>query len=222
MSPHPGDAPRVLLVHDGLVAVHKPSGLRVHRADDDGVPDLGSWLEANQPGLRPCHRLDLQTSGIVLCAATREARAEVGRWLQEGKVQKRYEALVYGVTPRKGRIAHPLQDARRRRPLRAVTRYRRLEWFERFTHLEVFPETGRKHQIRRHLHDKGFPVVGDGRYKAVPFRKVPAFPGRLWLHAAGLVLPDGTTVADPLPPELLTHLEVLRRPPPEPAPAGGD
>ena len=204
------DQPRVLLVHDGLIAVHKPSGLRTHQADDDGQPDLVGWLAQVDPALRPMHRLDLETSGVVLCAASPAKRAQVSRWFSEGAVEKHYLALVHGITPRKSRVALPLADARRGRELRAVTLYRRLEWLDRFTLLEVHPETGRKHQIRRHLQAKGHAVVGDRRYKQEPFRKVPAFPGRLWLHAARLVLPDGTLIEDPLPPELEAHLVVLR------------
>jgi len=71
-------------------------------------------------------------------------------------------------------------------------------------------ETGRTHQIRVHLAAIGHPVVGDTRYGPPRFRPVPAFPGRLWLHAHRVRLPDGWEVLSPLPASLEAHLEVLR------------
>lgn len=206
--------PSILGTVDGIWAVSKPSGLRVHPANDDGAPDLIAWLASQPelpPGLVPVHRLDAQTSGIVLCAATPERRREVSQWFADGLVGKGYLALVYGIARRKGVVQRPLQDARRKRPLKARTRYRRRELLGRFSLLEAWPETGRKHQIRRHLHGIGHPIVGDERYRPRRKLSVPAFPGRLWLHAAQLVLPDGTTVTAPLPEALLSHLDTLRQ-----------
>ena len=107
-----------------------------------------------------------------------------------------------------GIIRRPLSYGRgRTQP--AVTRYRCLAVHGRFSYLEVRPETGRKHQIRRHLHGIGHPLVGDTRYRPRRFRAVPGFPGRIWLHALRLELPDGRHFEAPLPPELSAHLEVL-------------
>lgn len=206
--------PSIIGSIDGLWAVSKPAGVRVHPADDDGVPDLIAWLAA-QPelpsGLVPVHRLDAQTSGVVLCAASPARRREASQWFADGRVSKAYLTLVYGNTRKNGVIQRPLQDARRKRQLKARTRYRRRELLGRLSLLEVWPETGRKHQIRRHLHGIGHPIVGDDRYRPRRKQSVPAFPGRLWLHAALLVLPDGTTVTAPLPEALLDHLDALRQ-----------
>lgn len=206
------DQPHVLGAHQGVLAVHKPAGLRIHPADDDGQPDLCGWLDA-QPGMpegtRPAHRLDLEASGVVLCAADPAIRREVAGWFARGEIDKTYIALVHGRTHKKGIIRRRLADARRGKPLEAVTRYKRLDWLGAFTLLEVRPATGRKHQIRRHLHGLGHPIVGDDRYKPKRFRPVPAFPGRLWLHALGLMLPDEHIFQSPLPPELEAHLAVL-------------
>ncbi len=206
------DGPRVIATHDGIVAVHKPAWMLVHPAGVPDRPDLCTWLDTQDDlpsGCRPVHRLDAQASGVVLCAADATVRAEVAGWLARGEIDKSYVALVHGRTHRKGIIRRPLADARRGRPLPAVTRYRRLEWLGAFTLLEVRPATGRKHQIRRHLHGLGHPLVGDDRYRPRRFRPVPAFPGRLWLHAIGIMLPDETIFSDPLPPELEAHLEAL-------------
>lgn len=205
--------PSLIETHGPLWALHKPSGLRIHPANDDGVPDLVSWL-AGQPdlpaGLLPIHRLDAQTSGVVLCAADPAVRRDASAWFAEGQVHKSYLALVFGRARKKGIIRRPLQDARRGRPLEAVTRYRLWEAFKGLSLVEARPETGRKHQIRRHLHGIGHPIVGDDRYRPRRFRAVPNYPGRLWLHAAALTLPDGHTITAPLPPELMEHLDSLR------------
>lgn len=208
------DQPRLLDEHEGIVAAHKPAHMPVHRAREDGPLDLGSWL-SQQPGpaaeLVPIHRLDAQTSGVVLCAADPAVRARVSAWFAAGEVDKLYVALVHGRTHRKGNIRRPLADARRGRPLQALTRYKRLDWLGPFTLLEARPATGRKHQVRRHLHGIGHPVVGDERYRPRRFRAVPAFPGRLWLHALGLMLPDETIFQAPLPAELEAHLAHLEQ-----------
>lgn len=203
--------PTVLLKTDDLLAVGKPCGWVVHPVGTD-APDLLTWAGTQGLGrLRPAHRLDLDTSGVVLFGRTRERTAELGGQFTAGTVVKTYLALVYDVPPPAGVLDAPLADARRGRPLEAITRYETVEVLGRFTLLRLTPETGRKHQLRRHLHDFGFPIVGDPEYRVRPFRKVPAFPGRLWLHAARIALPDGTVVEAPLPAELEAHLEVLRR-----------
>lgn len=210
------DRPHVIARLDALFAVHKPSGYRVHPAGPSDEPDLVAWLDAESelpPETRPIHRLDAMASGLVLCSADPEVRAQVSGWLARDEAHRVYLALVHGRTHKKGVIRRPLQDARRGRPLPAVTRYRCLDWIGAFTLLEVQIETGRRHQIRRHLQSLGHPVVGDDRYPGQRFRAVPAFPGRLWLHALGMSLPDGTTLEDPLPAELeahLAHMEEVR------------
>jgi 23S rRNA-/tRNA-specific pseudouridylate synthase len=196
-----------------LYAVHKPAGWRVHPADPDGTDDLVTWLARQPtlpPGTAPVHRVDADASGLVLCAGSPEARRTASAWFAGTELQKVYLALVHGRTHKKGVIHRPLQDGRRGRPLTATTRYKRLEWIGAFTLLAVSIETGRKHQIRRHLQSIGHALVGDTRYPPPRFRPVPGFLPRLWLHARALVLPDGTSIEDPLPDELLKQLELLR------------
>ena len=199
-------------VQGALVVVNKPAGVATHRADGRH-PDVVTLLRAAAPELglvAPAHRIDLETSGVLLLSADPAERAALGRMFTEGAVHKRYLALVHGAMNRKGIVRRPLDDGRRGRPLEAVTRYRALERLGGFTLVAVRPEHGRKHQIRRHLQMIGNPIVGDARYGPRRFVPVPAFPNRLWLHAESLELPDGRRFEVPLAPELQAHLEVLR------------
>lgn len=202
-----------VIAQDGsLYAINKPAGLRVHRAGDDGADDLMAALaRAGLPaGIAPIHRLDAPVSGVVLCSADPEVRAQVSGWLAGHEVGKVYLALVLGRTRNKGIIRRALADGRRGRPLDAVTRWRCLERLGPVSLLEVRPETGRKHQIRKHLQGIGHGIVGDELYRPKQFRAVPGFPGRLWLHAARIEAPDGRVWSAPLPGELVDHLALLR------------
>ncbi|MCA9515878.1 MAG: RluA family pseudouridine synthase [Myxococcales bacterium] len=206
-------APAVLAVDGALWALAKPSGLVVHRTNDPDRDDLLSWCvrEAGAPtSLCAVHRLDAETSGVVLCAADARLAAELGALFAAHAVRKTYLALVVGRPHQRGTIDRALPDARRGEALPAVTRYATEERLGGFTLLRVEPETGRKHQIRRHLHGVGHPLVGDTRYRPRRFRPVPGFPGRLWLHALRVALPDGRAFEAPLPGELAAHLAVLR------------
>ena len=201
--------PTVLTRGRGWVALDKPSGWLVHSAGTD-APDLGTWLrQAGMSDHQPAHRIDGGTSGVVLFA-TPMGMAPLAKAFSEGSIDKTYLALVFGHTRPKGRIKRALADGRRGRPLDAATRYRTLELLTRCALLEVSPETGRKHQIRRHLQGIGHAIVGDERYGQRGRPTVPKFPGRLWLHAARLVLPDQTVIEAALPPELDAHLAALR------------
>ena len=215
--------PEVVAVVGGIVVVNKPAGVRTDGSDRPGVPDLPSWLDHHPdlpPGTRPAHRLDLQASGLVLCAAAPALRAAIGNALAEGEIEKTYLTLVHGHTRKKGTIRRPLQDNRRKRALPAVTRYRTLEVLHKVSLLAVRIETGRKHQIRRHLEGIGHPIVGDTRYRGRHKRGLRGAPDRIWLHARALVLPahltgdEETVLEAPLAPELLAHLEALRAPAP--------
>ncbi len=204
--------PTLVAATERYVAVNKPSGWLVHPAGTD-APDLLAWLGSivHQHGfatLAPVHRLDLGTSGLTLFAPPDHA-PQLAQLFADGAVDKHYDALVFGRPRNKGIVRRPLQDARRDGPIEAITRYRTRERFRKCAWLHVRPETGRKHQIRRHLQGIGHAVVGDTRYRPRGRPTVPAFPGRLWLHASRLDLPDATLEA-PLPPALSGHLETLR------------
>lgn len=203
--------PRILSSSGTLLALFKPSGMLVHStAGDDS--DLMHWLVEREAlvDVAPCHRLDKSTSGVVLCSVNPTERGEIGQMFADGAVEKRYLTLVYGVPNKKGTIKRSLKDGRRRKTVEAITHYRRLEQLGGFSFLEVLPKTGRKHQIRRHLQGIGHPIVGDTRYGPRRFRRVPGYPGRMWLHAASLHLSDGRSFESQLPVELEDHLELLR------------
>jgi 23S rRNA-/tRNA-specific pseudouridylate synthase len=196
---------------DHFYAFFKPAGWLTHGAGTD-APDLVTWILAQSGlprNLRPVHRLDVDTSGVVLCA-THRGRAEACGWFADRKAHKTYLALVAGRARSKGVIRHALREGKGTIP--AETRYITAERLGGFTLVEVSPITGRKHQIRRHLASVGLPVVGDTRHRG-SFRPVPAFPGRLWLHATVLRVPFGEgdrEIRSPVPPELEATLVALR------------
>jgi RluA family pseudouridine synthase len=152
-------------------------------------------------GLHPVHRLDRDTSGLVLLAGSREVFRQLSHQFETRQVKKRYVALVHGEVPEPagqwGMWDQPLSpDAGgRQRPegsgrrVESRTAYRVLRRSPHFSLIECEPLTGRKHQIRRHAKLYGHPVVGDRRYgtsRALAYLKRHCGFGRLALHATGL------------------------------------
>jgi len=164
----------------------------------------------------PVHRLDRGTSGALLFTLS----SEVARALQEsfmaGRVEKRYLALVRGITPEEGIIDSPVPRspkstrAAQGERVPATTEFRRLGTFERYSLVEAIPKTGRPHQIRRHLKHITHPLVGDVRYgKGEHNRLFRERFGlhRLALHAWRLTLPhpvsgEPLVITAPLPEDL--------------------
>lgn len=153
---------------------------------------LGQWVY-------PVHRLDRGTSGALLFALSSEVAAACQRSFQAGLVDKRYLALTRGAPrPREGTLDHPLpsraEGGGERVPAR--TRYRVAEVVGRYALVEAWPETGRLHQIRRHLKHLSCPLIGDVKYgKGEHNRRWRSDYGlhRLGLHAAELRLPHPVT-----------------------------
>ncbi len=212
MSALPSPALPLLHLDADLAAIDKPAGLLVHRSTLDAHEAVNALdLLQAQLGERlwPLHRLDKGTSGVLLFARNAEAARYWGLAFQEGRIHKRYLALVRGWPPEAGEIDHPLaRDPERPSAgqplLDACTRYRRLaclEWpftvdgrhpSSRYALVEAEPLTGRRHQIRRHFKHIAHPLVGDSTHgKGAHNRAVAAWLGvaRLWLHAAGVELP---------------------------------
>jgi len=183
------DTPEILHRDDTWMALSKPSGWLVHPSAE-GQPHLPGWLaDQGLAGWHPVHRLDGATSGVVLFASDPAVRSELAAHFAEGRVTKRYVAIVYGKTRKKGIIRRRLRDARRGRSVDAVTRYRTLAGDRACSLLVVRPETGRKHQIRRHLQGVGHGILGDTRY-AHRGRRMDGLPeGVLFLHAWRLEVP---------------------------------
>lgn len=171
---------------DRLIAIDKPAGLLVHRSDlDRHETDFAVQRLRAQVGrvVWPVHRLDKGTSGLLLFALDAEAARDLGSQFERGEVAKRYLAVVRGIPEASGVIDHPLgrlPDEYGDRGTRdvaqpAVTRYRRLATVElpvavdryptsRYALVELCPETGRRHQLRRHMKHLAHPIIGDATY----------------------------------------------------------
>ncbi len=213
-----------ILYEDGWVlAVDKPSGMATHPGA--GVPDgtLFDWVRgylgrrATRNGFvaSPAHRLDRATSGVILIALRRPAMVALSRAFEEGRVRKRYLALVRGRPEGQGLIETPLPSLVDGRTQDAVTEYRVLRPVGEATLIECRPRTGRTHQIRRHLAGIGHPLAGDPRYGDAELNDRLARAGlsRLFLHAASIEVPHPAThlplrVESPLPPELSSLVDV--------------
>ncbi len=223
----------VIFENADMLVINKPAGMVVHPAPghESGTlvhavlgyaDDLEGIGGEERPGI--VHRLDKDTSGLLVIAKNEQAQ----RWLQEQfqnrQVEKVYFALVDGVPPTPaGRIEAPIgrhPGDRKRMAIvssakgrQAVSEYRTLERFPHHTLLEVRPLTGRTHQIRLHLAFLGCPVVGDVVYG----RRRSSIPlERHFLHAFRLkiTLPgeaEPRCFEAPLPPELQAVLDQLRR-----------
>lgn len=201
--------PKIIFEDESLFVVSKPSGYITNDADTTTTqPVLQSWIRDNfdypLKGNREfrdgvVHRLDKETSGILLVAKTKEAFEELQRQFKERLVEKSYVALVHGkVEPSEGIIDAPVGRLPWRRDRfgvlpggrEALTRYRVITNYklqitnEKLTLVEFFPKTGRTHQIRIHAKHIGHPLVGDefyaGRKTARNDRK---WCPRLFLHA---------------------------------------
>jgi 23S rRNA (uracil1939-C5)-methyltransferase len=161
LRPAPVPSPRVLYEDDRLLVVDKPA----HESTTPQGERTGSLLDRVRrlPGCGdavPVHRLDADTSGVCWFARHASFVEELAALLTFSS--KRYLALVRGVTSAKGAVNRALREGGSEIPAR--TRYRRLEVCGGHSLLEVHPEQGRKHQVRRHLAGLGHPVVGDRRY----------------------------------------------------------
>ncbi len=237
LVPEPGIRLRVTYEDEDLLIVDKPAGLVVHPAPGHstgtlvhallgraGGREYGGIAGVQRPGI--VHRLDRDTSGLLMVAKHDAAQASLMAQLKARRIKKTYLALVQGsVSAATGRIEAPIgRDPRHRtrmavvhdgRP--AVTGYRVRERFTGWTLLELDLVTGRTHQIRVHLDAIGHPVAGDAVYGTGTSRRGPDGLGRLFLHAWRLELtsPSGERLiraTAPLPPELESVLAGLRAP----------
>jgi len=206
-----------------LLVIDKPSGVAVHGGSGVSFGVIES-LRAARPQakfLELAHRLDRDTSGLLIIAKKRSALVELHRMLRGGEVQKIYLAVVKGALAKKAlelrESLHKYVTAAGERRVSvhqdgkaAVTRVRRLKTSSSFSLLEVELLTGRTHQIRVHLAHAGHPVVGDDKYGDFALNR--SLKQRLLLHAAKLVFrhpASGETVRleSPLPAEMKAFLE---------------
>ncbi|SEN05733.1 tRNA pseudouridine synthase C [Halomonas caseinilytica] len=203
------DALPILHHDDHLIAVHKPAGMLVHRsALARGERRFLLQTLRDQIGQRvyPVHRLDRPTSGLMVFALAPDIATQLAEAFAAHRVDKRYLAVVRGQGPEAERLDYALRDEDGRRPKaemparKAHTEVRRLDSVElpirvdrypsaRYSLMEARPLTGRRHQIRRHLSRRGYPIIGDAKHgKGVHnrfFAEQLACP-RLLLAAVGL------------------------------------
>ena len=184
------DLPIDLLYSDAeLLIVNKPPELVVHPAPGNRDGTLQNALLHFDPGLAAVprcgivHRLDKDTSGVMVVARTLRAHASLVSQLQSRSMKRVYEAVVWGQIRRAGTVNEPIgrhpRDRKRMAVVNggreAVTHFRVLQAFGGITHLEVSLETGRTHQIRVHMSHLGHPLVGDPQYGRKP-RSVQGMP----------------------------------------------
>jgi len=221
------DLPIEILYQDAaVIAVNKPAGLTVHAGAGQHDGTLVNRLVHHFQGLsqlggeeRPgiVHRLDKDTSGVLLVARTDAAHRALAAQFSGRTVEKVYLALVNGrIKDDTGRITKPIardpvrrirMTARLATGREAITEYRVRQRWEKFTFLEVRIKTGRTHQIRVHMASLGHPVAGDRLYGAPP-------AARLFLHAWKIAFTSpatgkAVTVEAPLPLELAGWLAGL-------------
>lgn len=218
---------KIVYEDDDLVVIDKPAGLVVHPAANQRTgtlvnallarfPDLGGINGSLRPGI--VHRLDKDTSGLIVVAKHETAHASLSRQMKQHEIKKGYVALVKGhLSPEHGAIEAPIGRHPKHRKRMAVvsggkealTQYRVIKYFDNYTLLEAMPETGRTHQIRVHFSAIGHPVVGDPVYG-----KKSSLLGRQFLHAytLGFRLPSSGEFVEfrsEIPPELEEVLEQI-------------
>jgi len=224
-SPKPPAKPFGLpIVHEdpSLLVIDKPSGVAVHGGSgvSHGVIELLRAARPEAKLLELAHRLDRDTSGLLIVAKKRGALVELHRMLRDGEIEKIYVAVVKGAPASKHfDIKDPLHKyvnakgerrvAVKEGGMEAVTRVKVLGSANSLSFLQLRLMTGRTHQIRVHLAHAGFPVLGDDKYGDFEFNRALARQGvkRLFLHARRLAFKhpvDGTRIAlnAPLPEDL--------------------
>jgi len=178
----------IIAEHSDFIIINKPAGLVVHPPQETyqdvaltdwlikRYPTITSVGESERPGI--VHRLDRNTSGIMIIALTSAAHATLSAMFKNRKIQKTYTALVVGHTPAAGSIdyvisRHPVKKnmmhsypgiSESNQARDALTDYKTIEYFDTFSVVEVKPKTGRTHQIRVHFKAIGHPLLGDSIY----------------------------------------------------------
>ena len=197
----PPDTPLAILHRDAqIVVVDKPAGLlSVPGKGADLADCLLTRLQAAIPGTLLVHRLDRDTSGVMVFALTPQAQRHLGLQFENRQAKKVYVARVWGeVADDVGEVDLPIVVDWPNRPLQKIdhqagrpaqTGWRVLRRGQGETRLRLYPKTGRSHQLRLHMQAIGHPILGDPFYASGPAHDYP----RLMLHAEGLKLrhPDG-------------------------------
>jgi len=197
---------------DDILVLSKPANLlSVPGKEADMRDSMETRAQNAFPSAKVVHRLDRGTSGIFIMALNENAHRHLGLQFEKRQTSKTYIAKVSGImTPKTGKLELPLRTDWYNRPKQmvdtymgreAITRWKVLEHFEDSSMVELYPETGRSHQLRVHLMELGFPILGDTFYNhEVPNRS----PERMLLHAQSLEIRHPTngecvTFVDPCP-----------------------
>lgn len=196
----------IIFQDKNIIVVDKPAGLQVHPDHNKKDNTLVNVLIAKFPEIKEVgddpirpgivHRLDKDTSGIMIVARNQNTFEELKKKFKNREVEKQYRAIVYGKPEKEGVIDKPLARAsnykkqvvagrKTKTKIRAaVTKYKALKSWGGYSFLEVMPKTGRMHQIRVHMASIGHPIVGDNIYKSKRIKKVAAV--RQMLHARSI------------------------------------
>lgn len=208
--------PKIIYEDPDLLALDKPAGV--------DVVMIAEWLTKKYPGAQLAHRLDKDTTGVLLVAKNQSSLDYLKHLFQTRQIKKTYLALVYGLAPERGTIDRAIgrsrKDPRRRIAGRgasgklreALTYYQRLENLGDYSWVEIKPQTGRTHQIRVHFKAINHPVVCDELYASG--KTCPAPLARQALHASRVEFQasNGQVIKleAPLPADLLATLDNLR------------
>jgi 23S rRNA-/tRNA-specific pseudouridylate synthase len=225
MKTYESSEPKVIALTESWLVLLKPSGWLTipgrmsaqNKANQQEIPVLSEWSKINFGSTWVVHRLDLETSGIVLFARNPEFHQKANLWFQKRQMKKIYHCLASGV-PRTPifKIQEPIEGAS------STTQIEVKESFQEGFFAKVMPQTGRRHQIRIHLASKGFPIWGDSLYRGVSqidfknefksdVKTEPFLVNRVALHASSLTLPTGEVFEAPLTEDFSTWLEQLRK-----------
>lgn len=190
----------IIYEDDWLLIVDKPSGLLIIPTPKKESRTLTSILR-----LHPCHRLDRETSGLIIYAKGKSMQKKMMQMFKNRQVKKTYLAFVRG-TPRKDKseIRNPIEG------MTAITRYRIIQKRKDFSVVEANPLTGRTNQIRIHFKSMGHPIIGETRYAFRRDFKIKA--KRLCLHASGLkfihpITKNVIALTTPLPKDMKEFLK---------------
>jgi 23S rRNA pseudouridine1911/1915/1917 synthase len=225
---------KIIYEDDKLLIIDKPAGLIVFPEGETKEKTLIDLLLEDLPELKNAgtaprygivHRLDKDTSGVLLVAKNNEALESFQKQFKEGLIKKRYIALVVGNLKNdegtiETLIGRSPQDRRKQKVYlendpasegkrKAITKYKLLQRFENYDLIEIEPRSGRKHQIRTHLSYLGHPIAGDKLY-GFKNQPLPKDLKRQFLHASYLKTDDGKEFESELPEDLKQALNNIK------------
>jgi len=205
--------PEVLALTPRWLVVSKPPGMLTIPGRKSPIESsvLLDWAREHYSPIWVVHRLDRETSGVVLFARTAEDHQQANSWFQQRQTKKVYHCLASGIpTAPVFKVSTPIEGAP------STTQVEVKESYQEGFLARVLPRTGRRHQIRIHLSESGYPIWGDPLYRGL--REVPMVSGssslsipRVALHASSLELPTGEVFEASFPQDFESWLGRLRK-----------